>query len=387
MRQGTMVIGIWLLMATLFCGAVMSAPVPPHQSTGSVTPEDLVEVPLGQSTVLSCQLHLPPGSLEQNCVIVQTKDTREKNTPLFPTGPEKEVEVLEQVLLYLRKGQEKPEFQSPLYRNRTSRWDGGDVSVQLWNVSVRDNNTVFQCFVTPGCQEYVLKREITLRTVERTDGVNQNPTVTVTAGVNQNPTVIVTAVVVPVLLLLGAIAVRCVCTRIKRSKSAAGANQDATEGGAMGAVENGVMGKPTEESVGNQDQPDGPVVMTEDQPNGSLNRDQDQPNGSTTYLKKQQHQQSGSAESTAAPEQEPLLRNEHSRGEDGRGGPSDQDRALSEQETLAQELEESSSNWKGAGSSPTPPDLVKVSLSKTLNPSAPDEQVGALPPPSVCVRM
>ncbi|KAG5282925.1 hypothetical protein AALO_G00036230, partial [Alosa alosa] len=183
----------------------------------SVTPEDLVEVPLGQSTVLSCQLHLPPGSLAESCILVQTKDTREKEpSSLFVTGPEKEVEVLEQVLLYLRKGQEKPEFQSPLYRNRTSRWDGGDVSVQLWNVSVRDNNTVFQCFVTPGCQEYVLKREITLRTVERTDGVNQNPTVTVTAGVNQNFTV--TAVVVPVLLLLllGATAFRCVCTRIKR---------------------------------------------------------------------------------------------------------------------------------------------------------------------------
>ncbi|XP_076118615.1 uncharacterized protein LOC143099555 [Alosa pseudoharengus] len=384
-----MVIGIRLLTTTLFCGAVMSAPVPAHQSTGSVTPEDPVEVPLeqsdssvspkrvmkvvplGKNVVLSCK---PPGSLAESCISVQTKDTREKEpSPLFVTGPEKKVELHEQVLLYLMKGQEMPEFQSPLYRNRTSRWDGGDVSVELWNVSVSDNNTIFHFMTCPHCRKCVIQCEITLRiteergeggkgnpTVTVTAGVNQNPTVTVTTGGNENPTVTVTAVVVPVLLLLlllllvGAIVVGCVCIRRKCSKSAAGANQDATEGGAMGAVETGVMGRPTEESVGNQDQPDGPVVMTkdqpngpvvmtedqpdgpvvmtEDQPNGSTIKDQDQPNGSTTYLKNQQ-QQSGSAESTAAPEQEPLLRNKHSRGEDGRGGQSDQDRALSEQET------------------------------------------------------
>ncbi|KAG5280358.1 hypothetical protein AALO_G00088210 [Alosa alosa] len=41
---------------------------------------------------------------------------------------------------------------------------------------------------------------------------------------------------------------------------------------------------------------------------------------------------------------------------------------------VAQEVEESSSSWKVAGWSPTPPDSVEVSLSKTLNPSASYEQ-------------
>ncbi|XP_076119125.1 uncharacterized protein LOC143100071 isoform X2 [Alosa pseudoharengus] len=336
-RQGTMLIDRRLLLMAFSCGAVMSASVPAHKSTGSVTQENVLEVPLGQSAELSC--HLPPGVLEDSCIHVQTKATREKNRQsMFITGPEVEVEETEKVLLYLRKGQ-KTEHQSPLYRNRTHYLGGADVRVKLLNVSVSDNNTIFQCVVCPHCGNCVLQREFTLRTEKRTDdgGGNGNSTVPGTAPV----LVVVVGIVVVVCLF---------CVRKKRANQS---TQDATEGGTMGAVENGELDRPTEiegnqpdgSLVMTQNQPDGSLVMTQNQPNGSVMMTPDQLNGSAIIdqdqahgptmknQQQQQHQQSGSAESTAAPEQEPLLRNGHSRGEDGRGGQSDQDRALSEQET------------------------------------------------------
>ncbi|XP_076118614.1 uncharacterized protein LOC143099553 [Alosa pseudoharengus] len=312
-RQGTVVIGIRLLMTTLFCEAVMSASVPAHKSASSVAPEPqlgqsdspVMLVPLAENAVLSCK---PPGSLAESCISVQTKDTREKEpSSLFVTGPEKEVEENEHVLLYMMNGQEKPEFQSPLYRNRTSRWDGGDVSVELRNVSVSDNNTIFQIVMCPHCGMCVIQCEITLRiTVERGDGGKGNPTAPVTGDENTTATLIAVAVPVLVVLVGVSIVVGCVCTRRK------GANQDATEAVAMATMENGGMGRPREESVGNQQQPDGPVVLTKDQPNGSTIKNQDQLNGSTIKNQDQPNgsammtQQSGSADIVA--EQEPLLR-------------------------------------------------------------------------------
>ncbi|XP_062391213.1 uncharacterized protein LOC134079061 [Sardina pilchardus] len=353
----------------------MSASVPAHKSDASVTPDHQLEAPLGQSDApvtpdnvlevllgqsaeLSCQLQLPPAVLKDSCIYVQTKDTRKKNPlPMFVTGPEKEVEVIEKVLLYLRRGQEKMEDQSPLYQNRTQYLGGADVKVKLLNVSVSDNNTIFQCVVCLRCWKCERQTEITLRTQTRTDeeGGNGSPTVPVAVAVS-----------VPVLVVVGIVIVIClVCIRKQRSKSDAGANQssqDAAEGGAIAVVENGVVDTPTERE-GNQNQPDESMVMTQSQPNGSVRTTPDQLNGPAEKSQQQQHQhqqqsgsaeknhqqqqqhqqsgsaeksqqqheqhqQSGSAESTAAPEQEPLLRNGHSGGEEDRGGQREQETCL-----------------------------------------------------------
>ena len=99
----------------------------------AVPPETPLQVAVGLPVLLPCLLPHPPPSPSQLRVYWQIAQT-------------------DQVVHFFNKGKEEFTHQSPSYINRTrlfsSQLQAGNFSLELLNVSERDNNTTFQCVVS-----------------------------------------------------------------------------------------------------------------------------------------------------------------------------------------------------------------------------------------------
>ncbi|XP_031434316.1 uncharacterized protein LOC116222987 [Clupea harengus] len=114
----------------------------------------------GDSVVLPCLLPRPFLPLNEMTGYWATKDThqeeekkeKKENGVIFSSGEEKLVEEREQLVHFFDKGKEEFTHQSPSYINRTrlfsSQLQAGNFSLELRNVSERDNNTTFQFVVS-----------------------------------------------------------------------------------------------------------------------------------------------------------------------------------------------------------------------------------------------
>ena len=111
----------------------------------------------GDGVVLPCLLPRPFPPLNEMTGYWLTKDThqeeeKKENGVIFSSGEEKLVEEREQLVHFFDKGKEEFTHQSPSYINRTrlfsSQLHAGNFSLELRNVSERDNNTTFQCVVS-----------------------------------------------------------------------------------------------------------------------------------------------------------------------------------------------------------------------------------------------
>ena len=104
-----------------------------EEAEEAAPPETLLQVAVGLPVLLPCLLPHPPPSPSQLRVYWQIAQT-------------------DQVVHFFNKGKEEFTHQSPSYINRTrlfsSQLQAGNFSLELRNVSERDNNTTFQCVVS-----------------------------------------------------------------------------------------------------------------------------------------------------------------------------------------------------------------------------------------------
>ncbi|XP_076119127.1 uncharacterized protein LOC143100072 [Alosa pseudoharengus] len=378
-RQDTALINMRLLLMAFLCGWVgavthealqqHNAPeVTEHQSapnTSTGLPADQpLQVALGQTLVLPCLLPYLPTSLHAVRVYWSTKDNSQ-----VEKIHKRRVEVVH----VFNKGQEEFTHQSSAYHNRTRLFTNqlqfGNFSLELRNVSEHDNLTTFQCLALyDGIIGPKFLNNVSLLILHKED--RERPGAPTTDWKLYCYISIPVAVCVFVVMLGFCLAARnkLKCSPLhnnadpERGEEKQGEEREEENGveeGKEGEEENRREGRregdekageerrkgEQEESGGDQGQLNGSATMNQsngptmkNQQSGLSEKNQQQQNGLLPENQQHQHQQqqqqqSGSAESTAAPEQEPLLSNGHSRGEDGRGGQSDQNRALSKQET------------------------------------------------------